>query len=133
MRKIQKLVTLNFLGVQIKARFKAGKYDYSAKIPLEVARECYFAAMEWLSSDSLEDGFSVQIGSGLSGSGKSYTASLFRYVKNGQKEDVQCILNLKFSDSGTGEMFVSYTTFGLIVEKDENSDAGNKEITLWSK
>jgi hypothetical protein len=127
-------VTINFLGVKFLVKFRPGKYDYSAKVSLEQATECYRAALHKLTSDSVPFGFDVQVNSGVTTIGKRYSVSLFRYVKNGTQEDVQCMLNLRFGDAGSAEISVTYTTFGLMVESDdygEKPDAKIKEVTLW--
>jgi hypothetical protein len=127
-------VTINFLGVRVPVQFRAGKYDYAGRIPLEQARECYNAALGKLTSDSVPFGFNIQISVGVVASGKVCQVTLFRYVKNGTNEDVQCMLNLRFGTSGSAEISVTYTTFGLMVEPDDYGavpDKKPREVTLW--
>lgn len=131
-----KPVTINFLGVKVLAKFRSGKYDYSAKIPYEQAQDCYRTALHRLTTDSVPYGFNIQVSVGVALTGKKHQVTLFRYVKNGNKEDVQCILNLRFGESGNAEISVTYTTFGLMVELEdieESSEhpAGSREVMLW--
>jgi hypothetical protein len=125
-------VTINFLGVLVQAKFCLGKYDYSAKITFDLARECYCAALHRLASDSVPFNFNIQVSVGVTTVGKVYQVSLFRYVKNGSKEDVQCILNLRYSEFGKAEISVTHTTFGLMIEPDDSVDCSGKEVMLWS-
>jgi hypothetical protein len=127
-------VTINFLGVKVRAKFKAGRYDYSAKISLDQALACYRTALDRLGSDIVPYDLHIQLSSGTTADGKRYSVALYRYVKNEKSEDVQCMLSLKFRDSGDAELFVTYTTFGLMLDTDagEASHTQPREVTLWS-
>ena len=111
-------------------KFHAGKYDYTARISREVACECYNTALHKLTSNSVPYNFNIQVGVGTTIVGKRYQVTLFRYVQNGLQEDVQCILNLSYGDTGTAELSVTYTTFGLMVEQDD-SKGRSSEVMLW--
>jgi hypothetical protein len=102
---------------------------------LEQATACYREALHRLTSGNVPYSLNVQVGEAVTSVGKHYSVSLFRYVKNGAREEVQCMLSLRFGETGSAELSVTYTTFGLMVEPDdygEKPDAKVKEVTLWS-
>jgi hypothetical protein len=114
------VVTVEFLGIPVQAKFKKTGRDYVSLISRGVADDCYERALSRLNRSSFDAGFRLEVSTGSTYLGLVRSVVLFRYVHDRECESVQYIMSLRISEK-LCELSVSHSVYSLFVELPESN------------